>query len=341
MNLDDIRALLADLPGPDAAAAAAARAREAALTKPPGALGRLEDIAVWAAAWQGKHPPTADRIELLVFAGNHGVVARGVSAWPAEVTAQMTANFAAGGAAANRLCDAVGATFASVPLALDSPTADFTEAPAMSEAECAEAFATGFGRVDAGADLLCVGEMGIGNSTSAAALCLALFGGDAADWTGRGAGVDDAGLARKRAVVAQGVERHRAHIGDPLEALRRLGGRELAAMAGAVAGARRKRTPVLLDGFICCAAAAVLARAAPGALDHCLAGHRSAEAAHGRLLAALGLDPLLDLGLRLGEGSGAVLAAGAVKAALACHAGMASFAEAGVARRRADEPPLT
>ena len=334
MKLDDIAARLADPPGPDAEAAEAARAREATLTKPPGALGRLEDIAVWAAAWQGKHPATAERIELLVFAGNHGVAARGVSAWPAEVTAQMVANFAAGGAAANRLCEATGAVFESIPLALDSPTADFTAAPAMSEAECAEAFAIGFERVDAGVDLLCLGEMGIGNSTAAAALCLALFGGGAADWTGRGAGVDDAGLARKRAVVAQGVERHRAHLGDPLEALRRLGGRELAALAGAIAGARRKRVPVVLDGFICCAAAAALARAAPGALDHCLAGHRSAEAAHGRLLAALGLDPLLDLGLRLGEGSGAVLAAAAVKAALACHAGMATFADAGVAGSR-------
>lgn len=330
MTLDAIRARLAALPGPDMAAAAAARKREAELTKPPGALGRLETLAEWAAAWQGRHPATAGRIQALVFAGNHGVARRGVSAWPAEVTARMVENFAAGGAAVNRLCESVGARLEVAPLALDSPTADFTEAPALREDECARAFLAGFDRVDEKADLLCLGEMGIANSTAAAALCLALFGGSATDWTGRGAGIDDAGLARKRAVVARGVARHRPHLGDPLEALRRLGGRELAAIAGAVAGARRKRVPVLLDGFICCAAAAVSLRLAPGALDHCVAGHRSAEAGHARLLARLGLEPILDLGMRLGEGSGAVLAAAVVKAALTAHAGMASFADAGI-----------
>lgn len=330
MTLDTIARRLENLPGPDEDAAAAARTRDATLTKPPGALGRLEGIAVWAAAWQGRHPAAAERVQVLVFAGNHGVAARGVSAWPAAVTAQMVANFAAGGAAVNQLCELAGAALSVAPLALDSPTADFTEAPALGARDCAEAFETGFDRVDSGADLVCVGEMGIANTASAAALCLALFGGGAADWTGRGAGVDDAGLARKRAAVAAGAARHRTHLGDPLEALRRLGGRELAAMAGAIAGARRKRVPVLLDGFVCCAAAAVLHRAAPGALDHCLAAHRSAEAAHGRLLARLGLEPLLDLGMRLGEASGAVLAVPIVRAALAAHAGMASFAEAGV-----------
>ena len=328
-----VRRLLADLPGPDAGAEAAARAREARLTKPPGALGRLEEIAAWGAAWQGRHPARAERIQTLVFAGNHGVAKRGVSAWPPEVTAQMVANFEAGGAAIAQLCAVSGAALRAVPLALDSPTADLAEAPAMSEAECAAAFAAGFNSVDTGADLLCLGEMGIGNSTAAAALCLALFGGAAEDWTGRGAGIDDAGLARKRAAAAAGAARHRAHAGDALEALRRLGGRELAAIAGAIAAARRARVPVVLDGFICCAAAAALRGAAPGALDHCLAGHRSTETGHARLLARLGLEPLLDLGMRLGEGSGAALAALVVKAAFATHAGMATFAEAGVSGR--------
>ena len=330
-----IRRRLADLPPADAAAAAAARAREARLTKPPGALGRLEEIAVWAAAWQGRHPPAAGRVRVLVFAGNHGVATRGVSAYPAEVTAQMVANFAAGGAAINRLCEAAGAELEVVPLALDSPTADFTAAPAMSEEACGRAFAAGFDGVAGDTDLLCLGEMGIGNSTAAAALCLALFGGAAADWVGAGTGVDAAGLGRKQAAVAAAAACHRGRLGDPLEALRRVGGRELAAIAGAVLGARLRRVPVVLDGFICCAAAAVLQRANPRALDHCLAGHRSAEAAHGRLLAALGLEPLLDLGLRLGEGSGAALAGSIVKAALAAHAGMATFAEAGVSDRPA------
>ncbi len=333
MNFSTIRARLAALPGPDTAAAAAAAAREARLTKPEGALGRLEDIAAWAAAWQGRHPAAADRIQVLVFAGNHGVARRGVSAYPVEVTAQMVANFAAGGAAINHLCDTAGAALTVVPLELDSPTADFTETAAMSETECAGAFAAGYEHVDCEADLICLGEMGIGNSTVAAALCRALFGGAEADWVGRGAGIDDAGLARKRAVVKRAVARHLACIDHPLEALRRLGGREIAALSGAILGARFKRVPVVLDGYICCAAAAVLWMAAPGALDHCLAGHRSAEPGHRRLLARLGLDPLLDLGLRLGEGSGAALAASIVKAALAAHGGMATFAEAGVSDR--------
>ncbi len=332
-DFNSVRRLLAALPGPDRQAAGAARTRTAQLTKPPGSLGRLEDIAEWTAAWQGRHPARADCIQTLLFAGNHGVAARGVSAYPAAATAQMVANFAAGGAAINQLCDIAGAELTVTPLALASPTADFTEQPAMSEEDCAAAFSMGFNQVDPAADLLCLGEMGIGNSTAAAALCLALFGGAPEDWTGRGTGVDDAGLARKQAVAADGLARHGAALAHPLEALRRLGGRELAALAGAVLSARCKKVPVLLDGFICCAAAAVLARAAPGALDHCLAGHCSAEAAHGRLLQRLGLTPLLDLGLRLGEGSGAVLAALLVKAALAAHAGMATFAEAGVSDR--------
>lgn len=334
-DFGSVRRLLADLPGPDEAAAAAARAREAQLTKPPGALGRLEDIAAWGAAWQGRHPARADRIQTLVFAGNHGVAARGVSAWPPEVTAQMVENFRAGGAAVAQLCAVSGAILHVVPLALDSPTADFAEAPAMNEAECAAAFAKGHDSVENRAHMLCLGEMGIGNTAAASALCLALFGGAAEEWTGRGAGIDDAGMARKRAAVAAGAARHRAAAaGDGLEALRCLGGRELAAIAGAIAAARRARIPVLLDGFVCCAAAAALRAAAPRALDHCLAAHLSPEPGHARLLERLGLEPLLDLGMRLGEASGATLAALIVKAALATHAEMATFAEAGVAPRR-------
>ncbi|HEX9858812.1 MAG TPA: nicotinate-nucleotide--dimethylbenzimidazole phosphoribosyltransferase, partial [Paracoccaceae bacterium] len=188
-----------------------------------------------------------------------------------------------------------------------------------------------WGAVDPSADLLVVGEMGIGNTTSAAALAAALFGGAAADWTGRGTGVDDKGLAIKTQVVAEGLARHETALVDPLEVLRCLGGRELAAMAGAIARAHAERIPLILDGFICCSAAAVLECAAPGALDHAVAGHVSAEGAHGALLERLGKAPLLNLGLRLGEGSGAALAIGVLQGAIACHSGMATFAEAGVA----------
>lgn len=330
-SLDAFRAALAAAPAADAAAGAAARDRNAQLTKPPGALGRLEDLAIWYAGWRGDPRPRIARPQVIVFAGNHGVVAQGVSAFPAAVTAQMVANFRAGGAAINQLSAAFGATMSVHDLDLDRPTADFTQGPAMTEAECLAALTAGWEAVDPAADLLVVGEMGIGNTTAAAALALALFGGQAADWTGRGTGVDDAGLARKTAVVAAGLAANPQAAEDPLAALCCLGGREIAAMAGAIAAARVRRIPVILDGMICSAAAAVLDRAVPGALDHAVAGHRSAEGAHGRLLDALGKAPLLDLGLRLGEGSGAALAIGVLQAAVACHSGMATFAEAGVA----------
>lgn len=328
-DLSAFRAVLAALPGPDGAAQAGARARNAQLTKPPGALGRLEDLAIWYAGWRGDPRPVLAHPQVIVFAGNHGVVAQGVSAFPAEVTVQMVANFEAGGAAVNQLARAFGAEMSVVALELDRPTADFTQGPAMTEAEVVAALAAGWQAVNPAADLLVVGEMGIGNTTSAAAIAHALFGGTPGEWTGRGTGVDDAGLAIKTRVVAEGVAANPAC--DPLQVLAALGGREVAAMAGAIACAHARRIPVILDGFICCAAAAVLAEAVPGALDHCVAGHASAEAAHRALLNRLGKAPLLDLGLRLGEGSGAALAIGVLKGAIACHSGMASFAEAGVA----------
>jgi len=330
----EIRALAADLPHADAAAIAAAAARDGQLTKPPGSLGRLEDLALWLAAWQGRNPPSAEAISFLVFAGNHGVTARGISAFPAEVTVQMVANFQAGGAAINQLARLAGATLAVVPLELDRPTADFCAGPAMTEAETCAAFAAGMAAV-APADLACIGEMGIGNTTVAAALGAALFGGTGRDWAGPGTGLDPEGVARKAEVIDRGLALHRDRLDDPLQALACLGGREIAAMAGAILACRLARVPVLLDGFVNCAAAAVLHRLRPGALDHCRAAHRSAEPAAGRLLGHLDLDrslePLLDLGMRLGEASGAAVAALLVKAAVATHAGMATFAEAGVA----------
>ncbi|MDT8856696.1 nicotinate-nucleotide--dimethylbenzimidazole phosphoribosyltransferase [Paracoccaceae bacterium Fryx2] len=330
-DLAGFRALLRDMPCTDAAATEAARARNGQLTKPPGALGRLEDLAIWYAGWRGEARPRLEHPQVLVFAGNHGVTARGISAFPAEVTVQMVANFRAGGAAINQLSKAFGARMDVHELDLDRPTADFTTGPAMTEAEVVAALACGWAAVDPSADLLVTGEMGIGNTTVAAALAAALFGGPATDWVGRGSGVDDAGVALKAQVVTEGLAQHKAVLGDPLEVLRCLGGREIAAMAGAMARARAERIPVILDGFICCAAAAVLEQAAPGVLDHAVAGHVSAEGAHATMLARLGKQPLLSLGLRLGEGSGAALAIGVMIGAVACHSGMSTFAEAGVA----------
>lgn len=333
MDLNAFRHFFDNLPPAADKAAGAARARQAQLTKPPGSLGRLEELAVWAAAWQGKAEPEDSPIQVLVFAGNHGVAARGVSAYPAAVTAQMVGNFQAGGAAVNQLCRVAGARLEVHALDLDQPTEDFTITSALSEADCVRHLTFGRDSVDADAALLCVGEMGIANTTAAAAIACALFGGDPADWVGRGTGVDDAGLTRKAEVVAAGLATHGAALADPLQVLRRVGGRELAAIAGAVLGARVNRVPVLLDGFVATAAAAVVARLAPGGLDHCLAAHRSAEAGHTRLLEALGLKPLLDLDMRLGEASGAALAANLFRAAVATHNGMATFAQAGVSDR--------
>jgi nicotinate-nucleotide--dimethylbenzimidazole phosphoribosyltransferase len=278
------------------------------------------------------HPRTA------VFAANHGVAARGVSAYPAAVTAQMVANFIAGGAAVNQLCRSVDADLRVYEMALETPTNDFSVAPAMDAAECAKAMAYGMMAVEPGIDVLALGEMGIANTTSAAALCGALFGGPAADWVGPGTGIVGRAFERKIAVVEAALALHRPLLGDPFDVLCRLGGLELAAIAGAVMAARLARVPVVLDGYACTAAAAVLFAADKRALDHCLVAHRSTEPGHGRLLERLGQVPLLDLGMRLGEGSGATLAIAILKAAVACHAGMATFAEAGVSAKSAHSP---
>lgn len=327
-TLDDFVELLRTAPDADAVARDRAHERDAQLTKPPGSLGRLEGLAAWYCAWRGADRPHITAPQIIVFAGNHGVTAQGVSAFPPDVTAQMVLNFQAGGAAINQLAKTFGARLDVIPLRLDEPVADFTQGPAMSHAEVIEALLAGWNAVDPQADLLVTGEMGIGNTTSAAAIAHALFGGNAEDWAGRGTGIDDAGLALKARVVAAGLERHPQAEG--LDVLRCLGGRELAAMAGAIARARHLRIPVILDGFICTAAAACLNAAQPGALDHAVAGHLSAEAAHADLLRHLNKTPLLSLEMRLGEGSGAALAIGVMQGALACHSGMASFAEAGV-----------
>ncbi len=332
-TLDEMRALLRELPGPDLEAGTAAAAREAQLTKPAGALGRLEELTQWLSVWQGKHPPVLRRPRTAVFAANHGIAARGVSAYPAAVTAQMVANFVAGGAAVNQLCRSVDADLRVYEMALDEPTRDFSRAPAMDEAECAKAMAYGMMAVEPGIDVIALGEMGIANTSSAAALCCALFGGGAADWVGPGTGVAGEALQRKIAVVDEALALHRPSLGDPFDALRRVGGLELAAIAGAVMAARLGRVPVVLDGFAATAAAAVLFAADPRALDHCIVAHRSAEPGHTRLMARLGKIPLLDLGMRLGEGSGATLAIAILKAAVACHAGMATFAEAQVSTK--------
>ena len=329
-SLKEIRDILGNLPGPDDEAATKAADREGQLTKPPGALARLEELSAWMCRWQGCHPPRLERPRVAVFAGNHGVAAQGVSAFPAEVTMQMVANFRAGGAAINQLCRTFDAELNVYEMGLEEPTADFTRGPAMGDAECAGAMAYGMLAVQDGIDVICLGEMGIANTTSAAALCHALFGGEAADWTGPGTGLQGDALSKKTRVVAEAVMLHAEAKDDPLEIMRRLGGRELAAITGAVIAARMGRVPVLLDGYATTAAAAVLHRIEPRLIDHCVVAHCSAEPGHIRLLQAIDKEPLLNLGMRLGEASGAALALGLLRAAVNCHIGMATFAEAGV-----------
>jgi nicotinate-nucleotide--dimethylbenzimidazole phosphoribosyltransferase len=332
LPFDDFRNLIANLPGPDSLALASARDRDSQLTKPMGSLGRMEEIAFWLAAWTGRKP-AVNRPLVAIFAGNHGVTKQKITPYPAEVTKQMVANFSNGGAAINQICATYDLGLKVFDLALDYPTADITEEAALSERDCAATMAFGMEAIAGGTDLLCLGEMGIGNTTIAAAINLALYGGTAEDWVGPGTGSEGEVLKRKIAAVEKAVALHKDHLSDPLEILRRLGGREIAAIAGAILAARMQRIPVLLDGYVVTAAAAILKAANPSALDHCLIGHVSAEPAHMKAIEKLGKTPLLALGMRLGEGSGAALAAGIVKAAAACHAGMATFDSAGVSNK--------
>ena len=329
-SLDEIRDLITGLPGADLSAQGVAQKREPQLTKPAGSLGRLEHVASWLSAWQGKHPSTLNDVAVNVFAGNHGIAAQGVSAFPAEVTVQMVGNFQAGGAAINQLCKLQGAALQVFALDLNTPTQDFSVAPAMDEDAFMAAFCTGWESVNPSMDLLCVGEMGIGNTTAAAAVAHALFGGSGADWAGPGTGVSGTELDNKSRLVSESVLKHKPAMTDGLEVLRHVGGRELVAIAGAVLAARIYHTPVVLDGYVATAAAAPIATCLDGGLDHCIAGHVSKEPGHRRLLGNLGMEPLLDLGMRLGEASGAAVAIGIIRAAHSCHNGMATFAEAGV-----------
>ena len=332
-GLKDFWVLIKSPPNKDESTSKLAAERNASLTKPPGALGRLEELAIWYCAW--RHNPNANILspQVIVFAGNHGVASLGVSAFPQEVTEQMVLNFEHKGAAINQLCQVAGAKLNVHSLELEKPTKDFTKEPALSSKEFEESLLVGWSAVKQETDLLVVGEMGIGNTTSAAVLACALFGRTAREWVGRGTGVTDEGLALKIKVVEQGLERIKEESLDPFELLRQLGGREMVAMVGAIARARALKIPVILDGFICCASAAVLEKTKNGLLDHCVAGHLSSEGAHVSILELLNKKPLIDLNLRLGEASGGALAINIMKSALACHNGMASFEEASVSTK--------
>lgn len=334
---------------PDTDAERAARSRQQTLTKPPGSLGRLEELSVWVAACQGACPPRQfGRARVIVFAGDHGVTASGVSAFPSEVTAQMVANFDTGGAAINALAELAGAGVRVADIAVDAEPANavigahkvrrgsgniavedaLTVEEVLAAVQAGRAIADE--EVDGGADLLIAGDMGIGNTTPATALIAALTGSEPVAVVGRGTGIDDAGWARKTSAIRDALYRARSVVADPLGLLRVCGGADLAAMAGFLAQAAVRRTPVLLDGVVVTAAALVAEELAPGARAWWQAGHRSTEPAHTLALRRLDLEPILDLGMRLGEGSGAAVALPVLRAAVATLASMATFDAAGV-----------
>ncbi|WNG85657.1 nicotinate-nucleotide--dimethylbenzimidazole phosphoribosyltransferase [Mycobacterium sp. ITM-2016-00317] len=339
-----------DIAAPDPDAAEAARVRQTALTKPVGALGRLEDLSIWVAACQGACPPKQfERARVVVFAGDHGVAAAGVSAYPAEVTAAMVANIAAGGAAVNVLAEVAGAGVRIADMAVDTAeplsaaigadrirrsSGNIAVEDALTPDEVVRAVDAGRRiadeEVDAGADLLIAGDMGIGNTTPATTLIAALTDTEPVAVVGRGTGIDDAGWARKTAAIRDALYRTRRLSADPIALLRICGGADLAAMTGFLAQAAVRRTPVLLDGVVVTAAALAAERLAPGARLWWQAGHRSTEPAHTLALRHLDLEPIVDLGMRLGEGSGALVALPVLRAAVAVLASMATFEEAGI-----------
>ena len=331
LSSSQINEIISSLPLADGKTQTNAAARQAQLTKPIGSLGRLEGIAIWMAGWQRRERPSIDHGQCIVFAGNHGVVKQGISPFPAEVTAQMVANFKAGGAAINQLCELADLKLDVIPLDLEHPTNDLSLGPAMTENEVIAAMNIGADALDAECDYLIVGEMGIGNTTSAAALCLGRFGADAADWAGPGTGLDDKGVKHKAAVIKAALANQGPIARNAVALLAAVGGRELAAIAGAVLAARVRSIPVMLDGYTSTAAASALtANGQLAALDHTMISHMSAEPGHLQLAVALDKQPLVDLQMRLGEASGAAVASLLVRAACATHNGMATFAEAGV-----------
>ncbi|SRX94850.1 putative nicotinate-nucleotide-dimethylbenzimidazol phosphoribosyltransferase CobT [Mycobacterium tuberculosis H37Rv] [Mycobacterium shimoidei] len=340
------------IPSPDADAANAARVRQDTLTKPAGALGRLEDLSVWVASCQGTCPPRQfEQVRVVVFAGDHGVTRSGVSAYPPEVTAQMVANIDSGGAAINTLAQIAGAAVRVADLAVDADalserigahkvrrgSGNIAVEDALTPQETSAAIDAGRRiadeEVDAGADLLIAGDMGIGNTTAATTLVAALTDTEPAVIVGHGTGIDDAGWMRKTAAVRDALYRARSVTSDPIGLLRCCGGADLAAMAAFCAQAAVRRTPMLLDGVAVTAAALLAERLAPGARQWWQAGHRSPEPAHQLALAALELDPILDLRMRLGEGTGAALAVPVLRAAVAALSSMSTFSAAGVSNR--------
>lgn len=322
------------IPQFDKLTASYARKLQNQLTKPNYSLGKLEDFAVWMSGWQKKMNPTSENLECLIFAGNHGISHKGVSAYPSEVTSQMVENFKNGGAAINQLCNLANINLSVIPIDLDNPTKDFSEQEAMNNTEVLAAMQLGYSSVSSNCDLLVLGEMGIANTTSATAISCALFNEKVEEMVGIGTGLNKSQLSNKINIIEKALSLHGKDFSDTVSILSCYGGREISAIIGAIISARLKSIPVLLDGFTCTAAAASLILFDKTILDHCLISHLSTEPGHSKILKYLKKEPILDLKLRLGEGSGAATATLILKAALATHNGMATFKRAKISQKK-------
>jgi len=328
----DIRALLDAAPAGDLSARQEAENRQSKLVQAPGGLGALGDAVGWLAQWQGKPKPQIERPMVAIYASSHGICKHDIAADPSSNTKKMVDLLKTGGATTNHLAAAGGAGLRVFEMAVEQPTKDFSVEPAMSEKECAATIAFGMEAIAEKPDLLVLGETGVGGGTAAAAVACAMFGGNATYWVRAGGWVPEEILVNRVEVVKNAMKVHRGHFSDPLEIVRRVGGREIAALVGAIIAARLQGIPVLLDVFSTCVAAAVVNAIKPGAADHCLAGHLSTEPAHQAILDRLSKKPLLDIGLRCSEGAGAAACISLLKAACAAHEHARTAEEAGWTR---------
>lgn len=331
----DLVELLIAVPEGDEAAVAAVRLRSGDLAKPVGSLGKLEGLVEFLARWQHRSAPRLENPMVTIFAGNHGVAAHGVSAYVPEATAQMVTSMTNGGSAVSQICGLHEINLRVFELALELPTGDIATEAALDDQMAAATIAYGMEAVAGKPDIIGLGDVGVGSTTAAAAIFAALYGGSGKDWAGRGSGVDDAGLARKISAIDQSLALHAENLTHPLAILARLGGREIAAMLGALIAARHQKVPVVIDGIVATAAAAIAHAVNPEAIDHCLFAHVTDDGQHARVIDHLGQRPLLDLGLHLGEGTGAALGVVLVKTALHLHANMATYENAGITRPHA------
>ena len=331
-KLSDIYLLIKNLSSPNIEMINKARKHQDQLTKPIGSLGILEDISVFFCGWQNTINPKLKNIQTIIFAGNHGVCNQGVNSFPQSVTNEMVQNFKSGGAAINQLCKDTLARLEVIPITLDVPTNDISKGPAMSHDDLLFSINQGVESVSINSDLIILGEMGIGNSSIASALASACFGGDVKKWVGRGTSNNDNDIKKKISVIKKALMLNSNR--EPLEILRSLGGREQAAIFGAALAARVSNIPILIDGFICTASIAPLFLLEKTLLDHCLFGHCSMEQGHKHLLKIIKKTPLLNLNMRLGEGSGAMVAFNIIRSAINCHNGMANFENAGVSNSK-------